>query len=286
MGYMVASVNYRRCTPDYRLLELVLFGLGLIALCAFLRAQSTIERVVWLLMMLLFAIHLLLFEVAYAQWSIQHPVPSRDVASAIAWVHTHALKFGGDPTRIVLVGHSAGAHLVMNVVTHAAFLNDVAIPVHHIVGCVGLSGVYSARLAAQWSALRLICCSVFGSDTKAWNRYFPAEDVSNHPHPESLPPILLMTAEFDFGLHAHAIELRRALRKAGVPVRVENVRNTTHFTIVTHWKYQRFPILDRIDRYCQWCCCQVTHALCCGDALSTTNHDNDDVDSVSDTMIS
>ncbi|MFA6628552.1 MAG: alpha/beta hydrolase [Sulfuricurvum sp.] len=35
-----------------------------------------------------------------------------DVASALAYVQEHAAEWGGDATKIVLMGHSAGAHLV------------------------------------------------------------------------------------------------------------------------------------------------------------------------------
>jgi arylformamidase len=35
-----------------------------------------------------------------------------DVANALAYVQQNAIKWGGDPTKIVLMGHSAGAHLV------------------------------------------------------------------------------------------------------------------------------------------------------------------------------
>src|SRR5947207_2134391 len=35
----------------------------------------------------------------------------RDVATSFKWVHDHAADFGGDPTRVVVGGHSAGAQL-------------------------------------------------------------------------------------------------------------------------------------------------------------------------------
>lgn len=37
---------------------------------------------------------------------------ARDVASALAFVQSKAAEWGGDPARIVLMGHSSGAHLV------------------------------------------------------------------------------------------------------------------------------------------------------------------------------
>ncbi|GAN03393.1 carboxylesterase [Mucor ambiguus] len=39
-----------------------------------------------------------------------------DIREAIKWTHKHAIEFNGDPEQIYLLGHSAGAHLVSQVV--------------------------------------------------------------------------------------------------------------------------------------------------------------------------
>src|SRR4051812_45723605 len=36
---------------------------------------------------------------------------TRDVAKAIRWVHDHIAEHGGDPKRLLIMGHSAGAQL-------------------------------------------------------------------------------------------------------------------------------------------------------------------------------
>ena len=46
-----------------------------------------------------------------------HPANVNDVARALAWVHDHATDYGGDPDRLFLMGHSAGAHLAALVAT-------------------------------------------------------------------------------------------------------------------------------------------------------------------------
>ena len=50
-----------------------------------------------------------------------------DVASAVAWVHDHIASYGGNPTKIALLGHSAGADIVANVATNPAFLQQVGL---------------------------------------------------------------------------------------------------------------------------------------------------------------
>ena len=41
---------------------------------------------------------------------VKFPLFVDDGALAVAWVQKHAHEFGGDPHRIVLMGHSAGGH--------------------------------------------------------------------------------------------------------------------------------------------------------------------------------
>ena len=48
---------------------------------------------------------------------VRHPGHIKDIAAAVAWVHDHIADYGGDPRRIVVMGHSAGAHLAALVAT-------------------------------------------------------------------------------------------------------------------------------------------------------------------------
>lgn len=56
--------------------------------------------------------------------AVLHPSHISDVDAAVDWVRTHIGDFGGDPTRIVLMGHSAGGHLVALASTHPAYQAD------------------------------------------------------------------------------------------------------------------------------------------------------------------
>jgi len=59
-----------------------------------------------------------------------------DVADAIAWVHRTIGDYGGDPARIAVLGHSAGADIVSNVVTNPAYLQRQGLPLS-TVRCAG-----------------------------------------------------------------------------------------------------------------------------------------------------
>lgn len=54
----------------------------------------------------------------------QYPDHFSDVAAAVAWVHDHIATYGGDPARLALFGHSAGADIVSNVAINPAYLAE------------------------------------------------------------------------------------------------------------------------------------------------------------------
>jgi len=56
--------------------------------------------------------------------SAHWPDHFRDVAAAVAWTRRHVRRYGGDPRRIILLGHSAGADIVANVTTDPRWLAE------------------------------------------------------------------------------------------------------------------------------------------------------------------
>ncbi|MFN8432902.1 MAG: carboxylesterase family protein [Anaerolineales bacterium] len=54
----------------------------------------------------------------------QFPDHFLDVASAVAWVREHISSYGGDPNRVALLGHSAGADIVSNVAVNPTYLQE------------------------------------------------------------------------------------------------------------------------------------------------------------------
>jgi acetyl esterase/lipase len=64
-----------------------------------------------------------------------------DGAAAIAWVQRNIAIYGGDPTRIVIAGHSAGAYIALMLALDAHYLRDAgaSLPLR---GAAGLAGPY------------------------------------------------------------------------------------------------------------------------------------------------
>jgi acetyl esterase/lipase len=65
-----------------------------------------------------------------------------DGAAAIAWTQAHIGQYGGDPKRIVLAGHSAGAYIAIMLAMDADYLRKAGADLTAIKGAAGISGPY------------------------------------------------------------------------------------------------------------------------------------------------
>ncbi|HEV7222998.1 MAG TPA: alpha/beta hydrolase, partial [Pirellulales bacterium] len=64
----------------------------------------------------------------------------RDVAKSLGWVHKHVAEHGGDPTRIFVMGHSAGAQLAALMCIDDRYLKAEGVPFSALKGCVPVDG--------------------------------------------------------------------------------------------------------------------------------------------------
>lgn len=69
---------------------------------------------------------------------VKFPDHPHDVGEAIGWLHRNVARYGGDPTRFVLIGHSSGAHLVSLVGTDFRYVRAYDVPRSYVLGVVSL----------------------------------------------------------------------------------------------------------------------------------------------------
>jgi acetyl esterase/lipase len=149
--------------------------------------------------------------------AVTFPAFCEDATHALAWVEAHAQEFGGDPHRIVLMGHSAGAHIAAFIAYNHAFDVKAGADPKSIVGFVGLSGPY-----------------VLVADTKELRATFPLPYTEADWQPirfvdaESPPTLLLHGLEDKEVEPKQTVELRDALVAHHVPVEMHLYPHARH----------------------------------------------------------
>jgi len=69
-----------------------------------------------------------------------HPAQVDDLATAIAWTKAHIADYGGDPEKIVIMGHSAGCHLVTLLALDPQYLAKAKLKPTDLKGVISWSG--------------------------------------------------------------------------------------------------------------------------------------------------
>ncbi len=170
-----------------------------------------------------------------------------DGASAVAWVQQHAREIGGDATRVVLMGHSAGAHLAAMLALNDAYLERAAANPRSIVGLIGLSGPYA--LVPDTGTLHAIFASPWTAAD--WQ---PVRFASAHS-----PPTLLLHGSADKVVYVmHTERMGDALLSHGVRAETHLYPSRGHadtiasFTLIARFRtpalQQTVDFLQRITR--------------------------------------
>jgi acetyl esterase/lipase len=157
----------------------------------------------------------------------RYPGGAMDVAAAIDWLSGNAARFGGDPSRIVLVGHSAGG-------THVA-----GYVVDPRVGRFGLgvraAVLISARLRADvlpQNPNRDGVAAYFGSDPVELERASPIHYVDR-----SRVPTMVVTAQFENPLlDVYGADFAARLQATRHPLaRYRVAQGHNHMSVVAHF---------------------------------------------------
>ena len=126
--------------------------------------------------------------------AVTHPAHIQDVAAAVRWVYDHAAEFGGSPKKIVVMGHSAGCHLVTLLALDPRYLAGVGLRPSDLCGVVAWSGgAYDlvAKVKAGGSYAAYIR-QAFGNSEAAWRDASPVAHVGDA---RTMPPFLFASVE-------------------------------------------------------------------------------------------
>lgn len=107
---------------------------------------------------------------------IMFPVHNEDVADAVKWVYDHIGTYGGDKNKMVLLGHSAGAHLVSLTGTSSQFLPARGIPLNTIKGIASID-TEGYNVVYQVNSNIEIYINAFGTDASDLVSASPIEQL-------------------------------------------------------------------------------------------------------------
>jgi acetyl esterase/lipase len=170
---------------------------------------------------------------------VKFPGFIQDGALAVAWVQANAQKYGADPTRIILMGHSAGAYNASMIGLDRSYLQATGVDQKHIKAVVGLSGPY---------------------DFYPWDTDVSRVTFGSAPDPlatqpvtyvrADAPPMLLLTGDSDKTVRPrNSVSLAAKLKAAGAGVTLKQYPNMDHPGIVLAISKpfrHRAPVLDDV----------------------------------------
>ena len=139
---------------------------------------------------------------------VKFPAFVDDAARATAWTRANIARFGGDPHRIFLIGHSAGGQIATLLALDPQYLQADGLAQRDICGVIGLAGPYDFLPLTE-----PLYQDIFGPEAD-WPRSQPIDYVT----PQA-PPMLLLAGKNDTTVDPdNTLRLAARLRAAGVPV--------------------------------------------------------------------
>jgi arylformamidase len=160
----------------------------------------------------------------------------RDIAKSLRWVHDHIAEHGGDPQRLLVMGHSAGAQLAALVSIDDRYLKAEGLSLAIIKGCVPVDGdTYDVPAIIETGETRRrvhgLPQAKFGHREKFGNDAAKHRDLSAVTHvakDKGIPPFLILHVAEHPDTSAQAQRLGNVLKEAGVSVTVFGGKETTH----------------------------------------------------------
>jgi acetyl esterase/lipase len=172
---------------------------------------------------------------------VRFPAFLDDAARAVLWVQQHAADYGADPHRIVLMGHSAGAHMAAMLAVNHSYLQRAGADPHDIIALIGLSGPYD--LKPNTPVLNTIFSAPY--TPKDWQ-------VIPYVTADAPPALLVHGAADDLVSPNNTIDMAAALRAHGVHVEMRIYPGRSHADTVAGLSVPargRAPVLQDVAQF-------------------------------------
>lgn len=174
---------------------------------------------------------------------VRYPDFLDDCAQAVAWTAKNIARYGGDPNKLFLMGHSAGAYNAAMLALDARWLRKQGLSPRALSGWIGLAGPYDFLPVENPTARPVF--------------HFPNTPADSQPvnHLDgAVLPALLIAANQDKLVNPvrNTGGLATRLRARGVPVKEVYYDGVSHTTLVASIAAplrSLAPTLDAIDQF-------------------------------------
>lgn len=172
---------------------------------------------------------------------VRFPAWIEDGAAAVRWTHGNIHAYGGDDSRLFVVGHSAGAHTAALLAFDEQYLRDAGVPAGAVRGFVGMAGpVDTAWTDPDVQALM--------GPREGWPRTYPASHIDG-----TGPSLLLLHGAGDETVHPrNSVRLAARIRERGGCARSVVYPGVGHVSIVVAlvapW-LRIAPVLDDVESF-------------------------------------
>lgn len=154
------------------------------------------------------------------------PAHNEDVAAAVGWLVEHATELGIDPSRLALLGHSAGAGIAAALASDPTYLGAVGLEPDDLtcVAALDTEGfdielVVDGGAPTQTNLYQL----VFGEDRRRWDELSPVTHLG-----EAAVPDLFLVRRGEPGRRAQVDAFAEAAEAADATVTVVDLPGFTH----------------------------------------------------------
>jgi acetyl esterase/lipase len=179
----------------------------------------------------------------------------RDVAKALGWVYKNIGGHGGDPNRLYVMGHSAGAQLAALVCIDDRYLKAEGVPFSALKGCVPVDGdtydvpaiieTGEARRRAHGEPLpKFGHREKFGNDPEKHRDYSAVTHVAKG---KGIPPFLILYVADHPDNAAQARRLASVLKASEIPVTAYGARDTNHVKLNANLGVPGDPSTKAVD---------------------------------------
>ena len=159
-----------------------------------------------------------------------------DIAKSLAWVYKHIAEYGGDPTRIVVGGHSAGAQLAALICIDERLLKAEGVDFSGLKGCIPVDGdTYDIPAIIETAETRRRAHgepqAKMGHREKFGHAPEKHKDFSAVTHvakDKGIPPFLILYVSDHPDNSAQARRLASVLTAADVKNQLIGARDTNH----------------------------------------------------------